>query len=187
MTNANRHDMVVISMDIDALLVCARQSEMWWRQRGDAARFSGRSSSAMRYARHGGSSLQTTTAPTPTSSKHSSSADGLNEAALHTPPIGAAEVIERLCCSREARPWLTTLCRLPPIVECCKYAGATVLEVDDSEYMVPAFDTIFELLNILQPNSSGLRWRATERSRGGADHASSREEITCLASRPHVT
>lgn len=33
------------------------------------------------------------------------------------------------------------------IVECCKNASATLYEVDDSEYMVPAFDTICDLLD----------------------------------------
>ncbi|MGE3667312.1 MAG: hypothetical protein AB7G51_11925 [Steroidobacteraceae bacterium] len=33
------------------------------------------------------------------------------------------------------------------IVECCKFATATLLEVDDSEYMVPAFEAICDLLN----------------------------------------
>jgi hypothetical protein len=33
------------------------------------------------------------------------------------------------------------------IVECCKYASATLLDVDDSEYMVPAFETVHDLLN----------------------------------------
>lgn len=33
------------------------------------------------------------------------------------------------------------------IVECCKYASATLYAVDDSEYMVPAFDTICDLLD----------------------------------------
>jgi len=33
------------------------------------------------------------------------------------------------------------------IVECCKYASATMLDVDDSEYMIPAFETIYDLLN----------------------------------------
>lgn len=32
------------------------------------------------------------------------------------------------------------------IVECCKFASATLLYVDDSEYMVPAFDTSCDLL-----------------------------------------
>ena len=33
------------------------------------------------------------------------------------------------------------------IIECCKYASATLLDVDDSEYMVPAFETVHDLLN----------------------------------------
>jgi hypothetical protein len=33
------------------------------------------------------------------------------------------------------------------IIECCKYASATLLDVDDPEYMVPAFDAVHDLLN----------------------------------------
>lgn len=33
------------------------------------------------------------------------------------------------------------------IIECCKNASATLLDVDDSEYMVPAFETVNDLLN----------------------------------------
>jgi hypothetical protein len=33
------------------------------------------------------------------------------------------------------------------IIECCKYASATLLDVDDSEYMVPAFEAVHDLLN----------------------------------------
>lgn len=33
------------------------------------------------------------------------------------------------------------------IVECCRFATATLLEVSDSEYMVPAFEAIFDLLS----------------------------------------
>ena len=33
------------------------------------------------------------------------------------------------------------------IVECCKYASATLYNVDDSEYMVPAFDVVCDLLD----------------------------------------
>lgn len=34
------------------------------------------------------------------------------------------------------------------IVECCKYASATLYRVKDWEYMVPAFDTICDLLDV---------------------------------------
>lgn len=34
------------------------------------------------------------------------------------------------------------------IIECCKNASATLLHVDDSEYMVPAFETVNDLLNM---------------------------------------
>jgi hypothetical protein len=33
------------------------------------------------------------------------------------------------------------------IVECCRFATATKFEVSDSEYMVPAFEAISDLLN----------------------------------------
>jgi hypothetical protein len=33
------------------------------------------------------------------------------------------------------------------IIECCKYATATSLEVSDSEYIVPVFDALCDLLN----------------------------------------
>jgi len=33
------------------------------------------------------------------------------------------------------------------IVECCKFATATLLAVDDSEYMIPAFEAICELID----------------------------------------
>ncbi len=48
---------------------------------------------------------------------------------------------ERLQAQREQ------LFKAMAIVECCKYASATLYEVDDSEYMVPAFDTVCDLLD----------------------------------------
>jgi hypothetical protein len=33
------------------------------------------------------------------------------------------------------------------IVECCRFATATLFEVNDSEYMVPAFEAICDLLS----------------------------------------
>lgn len=33
------------------------------------------------------------------------------------------------------------------IVECCRFATATLLEVSDSEYMTPAFEVVRDLLN----------------------------------------
>jgi hypothetical protein len=33
------------------------------------------------------------------------------------------------------------------IVECCKNATATLLEVNDSEYMIPAFEAVCDLLD----------------------------------------
>jgi hypothetical protein len=35
MSHVDRDDMVVVGMSIDALLECVRQTETWWRARGD--------------------------------------------------------------------------------------------------------------------------------------------------------
>jgi len=42
------------------------------------------------------------------------------------------------------------------IVECCKFATATLLAVDDSEYMVPAFEVICDLLNASAEELEGI-------------------------------
>ncbi|HKQ82288.1 MAG TPA: hypothetical protein VJS42_08850 [Steroidobacteraceae bacterium] len=34
------------------------------------------------------------------------------------------------------------------IIECCKNATATLLEVNDSEYMIPAFEAVCDLLDL---------------------------------------
>lgn len=57
--------------------------------------------------------------------------------ALDTAPLLA----ERVQAQREQ------LFKAISIVECCKNATATKLAVDDLEYMVPAFDTVDDLLN----------------------------------------
>lgn len=61
----------------------------------------------------------------------------LRPAALDSAP----SLAERVQAQREQ------LFKAISIVGCCKYASATLYEVDDSEYMVPAFDTICDLLN----------------------------------------
>lgn len=53
----------------------------------------------------------------------------------------APSLAERLQAQREQ------LFKAISIVECCKNATATQLAVDDLEYMVPAFDTVYGLLN----------------------------------------
>jgi hypothetical protein len=53
----------------------------------------------------------------------------------------APSIAERVQAQRER------LFKAMSIVECCKYASATLYAVDDSEYMVPAFDTICDLLD----------------------------------------
>lgn len=42
------------------------------------------------------------------------------------------------------------------IVECCKFATATLLAVDDSEYMVPAFEAVCDLLNASAEELEGI-------------------------------
>jgi hypothetical protein len=113
MTRANREDMVVISMGIDALLDCVRHTETWWRVRGDSAalRRTQRLAGAIRttrrkfFAEDGSAGIQTTEALIV--------AEGLRDAArqcqegqaaLHARLVGGAETIERLCRSREVQP-----------------------------------------------------------------------------------
>ena len=38
------------------------------------------------------------------------------------------------------------LFRATSIIECCKYASATLLEVSDPEYILPAFDVVSDLV-----------------------------------------
>lgn len=58
------------------------------------------------------------------------------------------------------------------IVECCKFATATLLEVNDSEYMVPAFEAICDLLNAsveeLEEIAFGVRVRHGQAGRASA-------------------
>lgn len=55
--------------------------------------------------------------------------------------LGGRSLAERMQALREQ------LFKVISIVECCKFATATLLEVDDSEYMVPAFEAVRDLLN----------------------------------------
>jgi hypothetical protein len=113
MTRADRADMVVISMGIEALLACVRQTETWWRVRGDHAglrrtqQLAGAILTTRRkfFADESDADAQVTEALIV--------AEGLREAArqcqegqaaLHARLIAGAEVIERLCRSREVYP-----------------------------------------------------------------------------------
>jgi hypothetical protein len=58
-----------------------------------------------------------------------------------SPLDSAPSLAERVQAQREQ------LFKAMSIVECCKYASATLLNVDDSEYMIPAFETICDLLD----------------------------------------
>lgn len=53
----------------------------------------------------------------------------------------APSLIERVEAQRER------LFKAMSILECCKNASATLYDVDDCEYMVPAFETIYDLLD----------------------------------------
>lgn len=53
----------------------------------------------------------------------------------------SASIAERLQAERKQ------IFKAISIVECCKNATATLLEVNDSEYMIPAFDSVCDLLD----------------------------------------
>ena len=113
MTRADREDMVVIGMGINALLECVRQIEAWWRARGDGA--------AVRRTEQLGNAILATrrkfladvSQPDALIAEALIVADGLRDAArqctegqaaLHARLVGGAETIERLCRARELRP-----------------------------------------------------------------------------------
>jgi hypothetical protein len=113
MTRADREDMILIGMGINALLECVRQTEVWWRVRGDGA--------ALRRTEQLGSAILATrrkffaevSQPDTLIAESVIVAEGLREAArqckegqaaLHARLIGGAETIERLCRARELRP-----------------------------------------------------------------------------------
>lgn len=112
MTRATRDDMIVINMGIDTLLECVRHTEAWWRSRGDSA--------ALRRTQQLGHAILTTRRKFFARADDADAqiaeafivAEGLREtarqcqegqAALHARLVGGAEVIERLCRSREVR------------------------------------------------------------------------------------
>lgn len=113
MSHADRDDMVVIEMGIEALLECVRQTEVWWRVRGDTA--------ALRRTQQLGKAILTTRRKFFADASDSDVqiaealivADGLRDAArqckegqaaLHARLVGGAETIEQLCRCREVRP-----------------------------------------------------------------------------------
>lgn len=113
MTRANREDMVVISMGLNALLDCVRQTEDWWRVRGDSAalRRTHQLSEAIRATHQ--KFFKDSTSPGDQIAEALFVAEGLREAArhcqegqaaLHERLIGGAEVIERLCRLQGGRP-----------------------------------------------------------------------------------
>lgn len=113
MNQTDREDMLVISMGIDALLECVRHTEAWWELRGDRT--------ALQRTQQFGDSILATRRRFFGHEKDSDPqiaealfvAQGLREAAkqcregqpaLNARLTGAAEMIERLCRSREVRP-----------------------------------------------------------------------------------
>jgi hypothetical protein len=113
MNQTDREDMLVISMGIDALLEHVRQTEAWWELRGDRT--------ALQRTQQLGDSILATRRrffgheeySDPQVAEALIVAEGLREAAkqcregqpaLNARLTGAAEMIERLCRSREARP-----------------------------------------------------------------------------------
>lgn len=56
-------------------------------------------------------------------------------------PDSPPSLAERLQAEREQ------IFKAISIVECCKNATATLLEVNDSEYMIPAFEAVCDLLD----------------------------------------
>lgn len=112
MTRTTREDMIVINMGIDTLLECVRSTEAWWRSHGDSA--------ALRRTQQLGNAILATRRKFFVHADDSDEqiaeafivAEGLREAAkqcqegqaaLHARLVGGAEVIERLCRSREVR------------------------------------------------------------------------------------
>ena len=108
MTRPTREDMIILSMGVNALLACARQTELWWRVQGDAA--------SLRRTRLLIHAILATRGKffRNTDAIHAGDditealfvADGLRDAAqqcregqaaLHERLIGGAEAIERLC------------------------------------------------------------------------------------------
>jgi hypothetical protein len=71
-----------------------------------------------------------------------SGGQGPPEQQCHPAPLDRApSLIERIETQREQ------LFKALSIVQCCKNASATLYDVDDCEYMVPAFDVLYDLLD----------------------------------------
>lgn len=66
-----------------------------------------------------------------------------HRAELRASPLDAAPSLGERVEAERAR-----LFKALSIVECCRFATATLFEVSDSEYMVPAFEAISDLLTI---------------------------------------
>lgn len=111
MTRADRDDLLVINMGIEALLECVRQTETWWRVRGDQA-------ALRRTQLLAGAILKTRRKFFVESDADAQIAEALivaeglreaarhcqeGQAALHARLIGGAEAIEQLCRLREVR------------------------------------------------------------------------------------
>lgn len=113
MTRTTREDMVVISMGIDALLESVRQTETWWQAVGDKG--------ALRRTQLLSDAILATRRKFFAEDKDSevriaearAIAEGLRDAArqchegqeaLHARLLVGAQMIERLCHSREVRP-----------------------------------------------------------------------------------
>lgn len=110
MTQADREDMVIIAMGLDALIENAHQMETWWRLRGDEA-------ALQRTLELGKAFRKTRRKFFPEKAKFEVqidqaliTAEGLREAArqctegqaaLHARLIVAADTIERLCRARD--------------------------------------------------------------------------------------
>lgn len=111
MKHADRDDLLVIGMGVNALLESVRQTEAWWRVQGDGA--------ALRRTRLLGRVILATRekffphADTDEITEALIVADGLRDAArqcseeqpaLQARLVAGADVIERLCRPRGARP-----------------------------------------------------------------------------------
>ena len=111
MKHADRDDLLVIGMGLNALLESVRQTEAWWRVHGDGA--------ALRRTRLLGRVILATRekffphADIDEIAESLIVADGLRDAArqcsdeqaaLHARLLAGADAIERLCRSREMRP-----------------------------------------------------------------------------------
>ncbi|MBB6095037.1 hypothetical protein HNQ60_003924 [Povalibacter uvarum] len=103
-------------------------------KRASAAKASKRS------AKH--STKKTRTPPEPTAAAESERDQQSHESEPRPAALDSARSLaKRIKAQREQ------LFKAISIVECCKYASATLYNVYDSEYMVPAFDVICDLLD----------------------------------------